>query len=271
MLFIPDFSATDYRSPFTPAFHGCLFHGISCKCGRSERERFSDRTTNEHPLRINRQPIGPATIAPADRRPRSIPIFGWDASESASYGPEAALAADSSRLLGVRSTSFPSALPSLRGWSSATFSLSPDELLPLHPWRRLYRPRASTRGVSPGLARQRIATDYILTAGRGISAAVGALVLRLPSLPPHTVVSLRGILDRAPPSESARRPKRRCLHGSDLSFCRHAADHHVGVLGASLQRWTSRAGDALPPRRRYRSRRARMSGFAKFSPAVSPR
>jgi Amino acid permease len=131
------------------------------------------------------QRIGPA---------KGIPIFGLDALSSAAYGPEAAL----TLLIPLGMAGIAYIWP---------ISLSIDVLLGIvyFSYRQTieaypqgggsYTVASENLGVWAGLlAAASLMVDYVLTAGVGISAGVGALVSAVPSLQPYTLVMCLGIL-----------------------------------------------------------------------------
>lgn len=134
-----------------------------------------------------------------------VPIFGLDGLSSAAYGPEAALSLlIPLGLLGLRyvvpiNTAIVILLAAVYFSYRQTIEAYPSG-------GGSYTVARCNLGVSASLlAAAALLTDYILTAGVGISAGVGALISAIPSLLPHTlslclailalvtVINLRGV------------------------------------------------------------------------------
>jgi amino acid transporter len=131
------------------------------------------------------QRIGPA---------KGIPIFGLDALSSAAYGPEAALTLLIPLGMAGIAYIWPTSLSIVVLLGIVYFSYR--QTIEAYPQGGgSYTVASENLGVWAGLlAAASLIVDYVLTAGVGISAGVGALVSAVPSLQPYTLVMCLGIL-----------------------------------------------------------------------------
>jgi amino acid transporter len=131
------------------------------------------------------QRIGPA---------KGIPIFGLDALSSAAYGPEAALTLLIPLGMAGIAYIWPISISIVVLLGIVYFSYR--QTIQAYPQGGgSYTVASENLGVWAGLlAAASLMVDYVLTAGVGISAGVGALVSAVPSLQRYTLVMCLGIL-----------------------------------------------------------------------------
>jgi amino acid transporter len=131
------------------------------------------------------QRIGPA---------KGIPIFGLDALSSAAYGPEAALTLLIPLGMAGIAYIWPISISIVVLLGIVFFSYC--QTIEAYPQGGgSYTVASENLGVWAGLlAAASLMVDYVLTAGVGISAGVGALVSAVPSLQRYTLVMCLGIL-----------------------------------------------------------------------------
>src|ERR1700674_5710499 len=129
--------------------------------------------------------IGPA---------KGVPIFGLDALSSAAYGPEAALTLLIP--LGMAGVAYIVPISISVIFLLAIVYFSYRQTIMAYPQGGgSYTVASENLGVWAGLlAAASLMVDYVLTAGVGISAGVGALVSAVPSLQRYTLVICLGIL-----------------------------------------------------------------------------
>jgi amino acid transporter len=123
-----------------------------------------------------------------------IPIFGLDALGSAAYGPEAALTV--LLPLGVAGLAYIGPITGAIVVLLAIVYFSYRQTIEAYPsGGGSYTVASQNLGTLPGLlAGAALLIDYVLVAGVGISAGVGALISAFPRLQPHTLVLCLGML-----------------------------------------------------------------------------
>src|SRR5467141_4080907 len=125
---------------------------------------------------------------------KGIPIFGLDALSSAAYGPEAALTVLIP--LGMAGVAYIVPITTSIIVLLTIVYFSYRQTIAAYPGGGgSYTVASENLGTFPGLlAAAALMLNYILTAGVGISAGVGALVSAVPTLEPHTLSLCLGIL-----------------------------------------------------------------------------
>src|SRR5450432_1436416 len=123
-----------------------------------------------------------------------IPIFGLDALSSAAYGPEAALTILIP--LGAAGLAYITPITVLIVILLGIVYFSYRQTIAAYPQGGgSYTVAHENLGARVGLlAAAALMIDYVLNVAVGISAGVGALVLALPTLQPHTLGICLGIL-----------------------------------------------------------------------------